>query len=977
MLRCLAFAALFAALAGAAPKEDVYRGELLTYPGAWGFSIGKQAIILVRDEELVTLATHPDQPLNLSLGHGELMESLRQVCERAQKLGQRTLVLAFDQFFSQYRPGQNTPRRLMPDMDEYIGYVAAIGRFAARYGLGLELSLLSPLEIGKAYAARTGESGVWMHYREGLRDPVSGAFSVELWRNTRWVNNKGPIDIADAGVRVFAFRASPLPGSLLSVVDPNDITELRGGVEVERFDNLVNRHGDFRAVRIRVHGRIPLGRQDLDRVVVVQLYRTPEMDYFSPRALPFLTSLIDRYAAAGIRLNALYADEMHIQQDWNYYSHHDHGEFAMRYVSPHLEREYAARYGAEYAGFARYLVYFLHGQRDAANDLTAKQGTGYVFGSTPEAIQRTALFRARYYRLLQDGVVDLFVKAKKYAEVKMGRRLESRAHATWAESPTCDYWRANDLSRRAKYDYTPDFIWSNTVQQSASACDDYFKWGDFLTGNGNDHAEGGWIDRDYFGLALAASTGIINEVPNSYAAHWGVPEPVGRRRKALEDAYGDAAEPAFAAVEENVHRDTGVLMLYPLDLVAVEERFGSWMTQYGYANYITAAKLLELGRVRDGAIEIAGRRFTTLVALFEPFPRAGLLEMFRDLVQGGGQVVWSGPPPLVTFEGKPALPLWSGIFGVTLPPAAVSGVRAPGSEIHFEGSFAGVRPQKILSDFLVDRIYPVSPGQGTATVARVNGLVIGTRRGRAAFLGYRPRDDQSRSLGYDVRNWFEVLDTIGAYPGRDDPDRISRLGDYLACRFPNGAIALAPHLREIVEGWQGGFARNPEADRIYLEQHPVAPGLLRLRHFNVSGHRVDYDGSHAVAFRLDRQKRLIAFAGEDCREITVDGQRFRFADAPMKAVAWAPVAAARRVAHGAVLQIRVEGTGTVRIQGRELELFAEGAQPGSRGARVARRYENGALVFQATPDVSGRWIYGVETSKVVINKDAGAGSGKN
>ena len=40
-------------------------------------------------------------------------------------------------------------------------------------------------------------------------------------------------------------------------------------------------------------------------------------------------------------------------------------------------------------------------------------------------------------------------------------------------------------------------------------------------------------------------------------------------------------------VQDMQHRDVDVLMLYPLDLVAVEERFGSWMTQYGYANYVT------------------------------------------------------------------------------------------------------------------------------------------------------------------------------------------------------------------------------------------------------------------------------------------------------------------------------------------------------------------------------------------------------
>jgi hypothetical protein len=193
--------------------EDVYRGELVIYPGPWGFEIQHPGIILVRDDELGTLASDPDKVINLSTGLTPWNQSLRQICDRARAQGQRTLTLAFDQFFAQYRPGQNTPRRLMPDMDEYIQKMAAIGRFAAGYGLGLELSLLSPLEVGQAYAARTGESGVWMHYREGLHDPKTGAFSVQLWQHKRWVNNKGPIDIHDAGVRVFAFRETPVPGT--------------------------------------------------------------------------------------------------------------------------------------------------------------------------------------------------------------------------------------------------------------------------------------------------------------------------------------------------------------------------------------------------------------------------------------------------------------------------------------------------------------------------------------------------------------------------------------------------------------------------------------------------------------------------------------------------------------------------------------------------------------------------------------------
>ncbi len=952
--------------------ENLYVGDLVSFPGPWSFQLGRAGIILVSDQELEALAD-PDKVLDLSTTFDKREESLRQVCEKAQARGCRTLILAFDHFFKQYRPGQDTPRRLMPDMPEYIERIAAISKFAAGYGLGLELSLLSPLEIGSAYRAATGESGLWMHYREGRRDPATGAFSVQLWRHSRWCNNKGPIAVEDAGVRVFAFAERPIGGTPYSVVKPEATVEITDLAQVEVYEGLEERHGEFRATRIRVHGQ---GRADLgalDRVLVVQQYRTPEMDYFSPRALPFLTELADRYADAGVKLNALYSDEMHIQQDWAYHGHHDHGEFALRYVSDGLAARFAELYGEQYRDFARYLVYFCRGQHDTAGDLSAKSAAMHVLGSSPREIRETALLRSRYYSLLQDGVVDLFVKAKRHAEQRMGYRLEARAHATWAESPTCDSWDVGQVNgNRYKYEYTPDFVWSNTVHQAASACHDYFKWGDFLTGNGNDHAEGGWLDRDYLGLALACSTGILNEVPYSYAAHWGMPQAISHLRHMLACAYGTAGLP-YAAVQDMQHRDVEVLMLYPLDLVAVDERFGSWMNQYGYANLITAAKLLERGRVVDGAVEVAGRRFTTLVATFEPFPSERLLGMMRELVASGGRVVWSGPPPVLTAEGGDALAPWCDLMGVDYKPGQDEGLLAPGRQVSFEGVLAGVAPQAILTDFLVDRTYPVAPREGTQAVARVKQQVVGTHRthdggGSVTFLGYRPRDDQSASLGYETRNWFEVLTALGAYPpsGRfdgvnDNPEYVSRTSDYLACRFPNGAVTLARHLCHLEEDWPGGFARNREQDEEYLKRCPPPSDEIRLEDVKVAGHSITYSGRGAAAFRVNADGELVAFCGGGCHEITVDGKTTVFADRDLGQVTWAPIAPDRRIEGGAVFQFLARGQGTLRLPASglpdELYLVSEGPTPGSRGQVVPHRLEDRELVVELTGPAAGRWVY--------------------
>ncbi len=951
--------------------ENVYRGELVSFPGPYAFLLHRPHIILINDDQLRSLAD-PDAQVDLSLTYDKRVESLRQICEHAQAAGQRTIIIAFDYFFSQYREGgQKIPRQLTPDRPAYIELIGKISQFAQQYGIGLELSLLSPLEIGPGYHEETGESGRWMHFRKGLRDPETGAYSVELWRQYQWGNNKGVVAVEDAGVRVFAFRESAVGGTPYRVVRPEDIVEITDTASVEVFEGLNRKSGDYRAVRVRVHGTgKPDGR---DRVVVVQQYRTPEMDYFSDMALPYLKNLCDRYADAGVKFTGLYSDEMHIQQNWGYFSHHDHGQFALRYVSPGFEKRFAELYGPEYGDFAKYMVYFVNGQEDFVNDLTAKDDVMHVFGGSPEDIRRTALMRSNYFRLVQNGVTDLFAAAKRHLETRMGYRLEARAHATWAESPTIDKWNVERQPHpQHQYEYTSNFVWSCTVHQAASACHDYFKWNDFLTGNGNDHPEGGWLDRNYYALALACSTGILNDVPYSYCAHWGMPGVVSHLRSALANAFGASGTPYFSMVQDMEHRDVDVLMLYPLDLVAVNDRFGSWMTQYGYANLVTQEKLLEMGRVENGAVVLGGRRFTTLATLFEPFPETALFDMMGQLAEQGGRIIWSGPPPVVNRKGEPALEAWRALTGTDYTPTPEDGLILPGRNVTFTGTLSAVPEMTVLTDLLVDRVYPVSPGMDAETVARVGNHVVGTHRklgaGSVTVLGFRPRDDQSKSLGYETRHWFEILNTLGAYPAtgifpdvNDNTEYLSRTSDVMCCRFPNGAVVVAPHLRDLEEAWPGGFARKAEEDAKLLENLTLPDGRIRLEGFKVNGKELSYDGSHALTFRVNDANELIAFAGCDAQSITINGKTTRFADRPMSLVAWAPVREDRRIPGGAVLQLFYQGEGELRVPmpgvQEQVETCAQGPAPGSRGAALTVRVENGLLIVNAEAKFANHWIY--------------------
>ena len=44
--------------------------------------------------------------------------------------------------------------------------------------------------------------------------------------------------------------------------------------------------------------------------------------------------------------------------------------------------------------------------------------------------------------------------------------MPTSAHASWAESPTIDYWDTEKLHANAyKYEFTSNYVWGNTVHQ--------------------------------------------------------------------------------------------------------------------------------------------------------------------------------------------------------------------------------------------------------------------------------------------------------------------------------------------------------------------------------------------------------------------------------------------------------------------------------------------------------------------------------
>ncbi len=928
-----------------------------------GARLGAQSLILTSDEQLNDLMD-PDKKLDLSLGYTPYHASLRDICEQGKKQGSKQMVFAFDEFFRQYRQHAGTERRLTPDMDEYVEKIKFVSDFAKKYDIGLCLSLLSPLELGTAYKNQTGHSGRWLAYKVGLRDGSTGKFSVPIWEQLYWTNNKGKTPVKLKGVKAYAFKEKPVGNSPFRAVNPDEIVELKEvkyeAMDTYDSDNFVPGVGNtgnlMRLLRVYGEGG---GLEGYDRVMVLLEYETQEMDYFNEDALPFLKALMKKYHDNDINLTALYSDEMHIQQDWFYFSHHENGQFAERYLTESMADKYRKKFGQPFDD--KYMLYFAYGAPNYQPTVEAVVNVQYVMGDTPEDIHRTFLLRDRYYRMLNDEVVDLFKAAKDYAEELFGRELETSAHASWAQSPTIDYWNYEKRNGSAnQYEYTSNFIWGNTVHQAAAACYDYFKWSEYLEPTGNDFAEGGWADRDYYGAAMAASIAVVNEYPVAYAAAWGMPAEVYDWKMSVNDAFGTKAGKPMDMLTGHVTRDVDVLILYPMNLVAVEPRFGSWMAQYGYANYLTADKLLEMGKILpDGRIQVGDKKYGTLVAVFEPLPEKGLLEMMERFVESGGRVVWFSAPPLINTAGENCAAQWQKLFGATYRHDQYMGEIAAGKEVAFCGSFAAVPRQTVLTDFLVDRIYPVEAGAGCEVVARADGRIVGTirktQKGSASYFGFRPRDDQSASLGYETRTLFEILYAVGAYPSsgkfggvNDNPSVVSRTSDYFVTAFPNTTTVIVKHYRTHRESWPGGFSRNQQEDAEALAANPLPSDRIELNDAAVNGHRVSYEGKMSVAFRTGADGRLIAFVGRDCRGITLDGVQYVFGEKPFGQVVFAPEAE-----DSPVYRICVSGQGRIALP---VPVTAKKATVRLGKKTVPSETADGKLMLDVTPELSGRWL---------------------
>lgn len=852
------------------------------------------SLVLMGEGMLERIIEDPSQPLveRSEQGFGiETMEtydgktSFLDLCRKGQAMNAGRMDVAYDFFFG------GDKRENYPDSPLTVKAYKIIHDLAKEHGMGFGASVISPLDTGGEYVKNHDQKGQTMQFKEGIIHD-DGSYETTMDFQTLWTNNKGPAKVTLKEVKVFAFNEERIDNTPFYYVNENEIEDISASchhyVDLAslRTEKEGYGHGD-----IHIKGKTVCKKS---RFLAVVVYNTLEINYFAENALSYMKSILDLHKAAGITYGGIYSDEMHIQFDWDMQNHWGETEVTTRYMTDSMANTYAEKYGDQYRDFAKYLVYFTYMHHDFLDGEEGRLPAQHVFGKGMEDIVRTFLFRRNYFDLLHRRVVDLCTQAKDYAGELFGSKMQATGHSTWQESPTTDtFCPGKEGQEVSHYDYTDAFLWSAAQRENISACNDHFKWNEYFWAVGTDIPEGGFLDRNYYGAALTASLAALNPAEFAYYCIWGAPDQVKERLVEVGQTYGHYAgycksyDFGHNLLQGCTTRLSDVLAVCPMDLNYLEERFGNWMVQYGYTDYITEEKLLEYARPEGGKLRVKDRFYRALVVTFSPLMSVEALSLIREYVRQGGKVIWCSAPALREAEGASAL--FREIFGIQSFNFDKYGIPAKGENVRFDG-FRTVKDMRILSDLFPDYIYPVTLDNG-ACAARLGDRVVGTAKdyaggGKAVYLGFRVRDDQSCSTGEDVDTLFSLLRELGGYD-RNGCETSSRPAEsrYIFNRFPNGTVSLANHFRTFREqNWPWGFYRDEEKDNAFMENVQMPPHDITLRNMEIANHSVTYHGEGILTYRYDDEEGLLSLAGRNTCGICIDGRTYRLSDEPVNIV---------------------------------------------------------------------------------------------
>ena len=180
--------------------------------------------------------------------------------------------------------------------------------------------------------------------------------------------------------------------------------------------------------------------------------------------------------------------------------------------------------------------------------------------------------------MLNNGVVDLFCDAKAMPRDCSTGTPHSGARFV-AQSPTIDLWNTESSLRIRISTNIHPISWETRCNQASAACYDYFQW-ERVPATDRKRLCRGRLGRPEL---LRGGDGRVDrrdqQVPERSCRRPGeCPTGCGNGRW-LSTARSARRQRRDRPDLRHVHRDVDVLILYPMNLVAVEPRFGDWMAQ--------------------------------------------------------------------------------------------------------------------------------------------------------------------------------------------------------------------------------------------------------------------------------------------------------------------------------------------------------------------------------------------------------------
>jgi len=490
-----------------------------------------------------------------------------------------------------------------------------------------------------------------------------------------------------------------------------------------------------------------------------------------------------------------------------------------------------------------------------------KRMDGKAEGRFIDTVEKTLLIKAYYFEMLEGLYLRYNEEIRKHAERKWGD-IELIGHNTWCNTIGDDC--AQREIRVGSFD-----SWK-------------FRKRFWKNGGRSDFGESGHVEFDYYGFALTTSFSKGCEPEWGYYGYWSLNEVGKKLAESIADIEGAfGLESRFTWILKPVQgmatRKTSILCIFP-KYFPYYYPMHQWYSALHFVDYVTDEEFSESAEVEHDKIKINGYVYDTLIVQFTPVIFKRTFEKIRDLLLGGGVVIFIGPPPLLYHDGSSAKEDFESLLGVKVMSTMLECVDARGKRIKFMGSLSEIGECDIedcsRSHYWIDKtgvgflqelpseitkevgyrslVYPFEIGEsdGIEEIAKVDNKLVGgikkiNGKGICLYLAFCP------SINIIER----ILDHLGKL---SIYQKFSKESGHLIHEFPNGSITITKHLKGHL---------NPEDRKLIFD-------------FNFGRFKISYEGEHVVAFKISESQDLEGFAGVNCRKVALNDKDIIFFDEP-------------------------------------------------------------------------------------------------